>query len=277
MSNSTQATKAQHFAALHREDGIIVLPNCWDAGSACVLADAGFGAIATTSGGCAFSLGYCDGENIPRAEMLAVIKRITHAVSIPVSADMEAGYGKSPEEVADTVRLTIEAGAVGINIEDRDKSAPRQLLDFGLSVARIEAAVEAAKASGMDIVVNARTDGYMIGDGDAVFEETVRRANAYLDAGAGSVFVVGARDGELIARLVPAIHGPLNILAGPGTPLVPELARMGVKRITVGANIAKAVLTLVRRAAEELSGPGTYSFAEGTLTQPEIHRILRGE
>ena len=92
MSNSTQATKAQHFAALHREDGIIVLPNCWDAGSACVLADAGFGAIATTSGGCAFSLGYCDGE-MPRAEMLAVIKRITHAVSIAVSADMEGGYG----------------------------------------------------------------------------------------------------------------------------------------------------------------------------------------
>ena len=117
----------------------------------------------------------------------------------------------------------------------------------------------------------------MISDGDAVFEETVRRANAYLDAGAGSAFVVGARDGELIARLASAIHGPLNILAGPGTPPVPELGRMGVKRVTVGANIAKAALTLVRRAAEELSGPGTYRFAEGTLTQPEIHRILRGE
>ena len=275
MSNSTQATKAQRFAALHRDDGIIVLPNCWDVASACVLAAVGVSAIATTSGGCAFSLGYCDGET-PRAEMLAVVKRITHAVAIPVSADMEAGYGKLPEEVADTVRLTIEVGAVGINIEDRDKSEPTQLLDFDLSVARIKAAVEAAKASGMDIVINARTDGYMMAHGEPVFEETVRRANAYLDAGAGAAFVMGARDGELIARLARAIHGPLNILAGPGTPPVPELARMGVKRVTVGANIAKAALTLVRRAAEELSGPGTYSFSEGTFTQPEIHRILRG-
>lgn len=277
MRDTDQATKAQRFAALHTGDEIFVLPNCWDVGSACVLADAGFGAIATTSGGCAFSLGYCDGENMPRDEMLGAVKRIARAVSIPVSADIEAGYGKSPEAVANTVRLTIEAGAVGINIEDRDKSGPRQLLDFDLSVARIEAAVEAATASGMDIVINARTDGYLIGDGDAVFAETVRRANAYLDAGAGSAFVVGARDGQLIARLVSAIHGPLNILAGPGTPPVPELGSMGVKRVTVGANIAKAALTLVRRAAEELSGPGTYRFAEGSFTQPEIHRILRGE
>lgn len=275
MNNSTQAAKARRFAALHREDGIIVLPNCWDVGSACVLATAGFDAIATTSGGCAFSLGYCDGET-PRAEMLAMVKRIARAVSVPVSADMEAGYGKSPEEVAETVRLTIEAGVVGINIEDSDKSGPRRLLDFDLSVARIAAAVEAAKAGGMEIVVNARTDGYMIGSGDGVFEEAVRRANAYLDAGAGSAFVIGARDGELIARLVKAIHGPLNILAGPGTPPVAELRRIGVKRVTVGANIAKAALTLVRRAADELSGPGTYSFAEGAFTQPEIHRILRG-
>ncbi|HEY2917626.1 MAG TPA: isocitrate lyase/phosphoenolpyruvate mutase family protein [Candidatus Binatia bacterium] len=231
MSNSTQAAKAQRFAALHREDGIIVLPNCWDVGSACVLAAAGFRAIATTSGGCAFSLGYCDGET-PRFEMLAAVKRIAQAVAIPVSADMEAGYGKSPEEVAETVRLTIEAGAVGINIEDGDKSGPRRLFDFDLSVARIQAAVEAAKASGMEIVINARTDGYMIGNSDTVFEETVRRANAYLDAGAGSAFVMGARDGELIARLVKAIHGPLNILAGPGTrrwPSLPKWASSGLR------------------------------------------------
>lgn len=276
MGDTDQAAKARRFAALHTGDGLFVLPNCWDAGSACVLADAGFAAIATTSGGCAFSLGYCDGENMPRDEMLAMIRRIAHAVAIPVSADIEAGYGKSPEAVAETVRLAVEAGAVGVNIEDTDKSGPRRLLDFGLSVARIEAAVGAARASGMDIVINARTDGYLVGGGDGVFEETVRRANAYLDAGAGSAFVVGAREGALIARLALAIHGPLNILAGPGTPPVPELARMGVKRVTVGSNIAKAALTLVRRAAEELSGPGTYGFAEGALTQPEIHRILRG-
>lgn len=277
MSDLDQAEKAARFAEMHRRDGIIVLPNCWDAASACVLADAGFPAVATTSGGCAFSLGYCDGENIPRDEMLAAIGRISRAVSIPVSADMEAGYGKSPEAVAETVRLAIEAGAVGVNIEDSDKSGPRQLLDLSLALERVEAAVAAACDSGMDIVINARTDGFMMGNDDAVFEETIRRANAYLGAGAGSAFVIGARDGALIARLARAIDGPLNILAGPGTPPVPELAEMGVKRVTVGGNIAKAALTLVRRAADELAGPGTYSFAEGAFSQPEIHRIMRGE
>ncbi len=277
MSEKSQAEKAEIFAEMHRGDKIFVLPNCWDVASACVLADAGFAAIATTSGGCAFSLGYCDGEDIPRDEMLDAVRRIADGVSIPVSADMEAGYGQSPEAVAETVRLAIEAGAVGVNIEDSDKSGPRQLLDFDLSIQRIVAAVGAVKASGMDIVINARTDGYMMGKDDAVFKEAVRRANAYLDAGAGCAFVMGARDGELIGRLAPAIDGPLNILAGPGTPPVAELGKMGVRRVTVGGNIAKASLSLVRRAADELSGPGTYGFAEGVYSQPEIHRIMKGE
>ena len=171
MSKKSQAEKAEIFTALHRGDKIFVLPNCWDVASACVLADAGFAAIATTSGGCAFSLGYCDGENMPRDEMLDAIRRIADGVYIPVSADMEAGYGQSPEAVAETVRLAIEAGAVGVNIEDSDKSGPRQLLDFDLSIQRIVAAVGAVKASGMDIVINARTDGYMMANDDAVFEE----------------------------------------------------------------------------------------------------------
>lgn len=277
MTTRDQAKKASTFAEMHRQDGVFVLPNCWDVASACVLADAGFSAIATTSGGCAFSLGYCDGENIPRDEMLGAVQRITRGVSIPVSADMEAGYGSSPEAVAETVRLAIEAGAVGVNIEDSDKSGPRQLLDFELAVERIIAAAGVVKASGMDIVINARTDGYMMGNDDAVFDETLRRANAYLDAGAGCAFVMGARDGALIGRLAPKINGPLNILAGPGTPPVAELGEMGVKRVTVGGNIAKAALSLVRRAADELAGPGTYDFADGVYTQPEIHRIMKGE
>jgi 2-methylisocitrate lyase-like PEP mutase family enzyme len=274
---ASQSEKAAAFAVMHRNDGIFVLPNCWDAISACVIAEAGFPATVTTSGGCAFSLGYCDGENIPREEMLSAVGRIASAVDIPVSADMEAGYGASPEIVAETVRLTIEAGAVGVNIEDSDKSGPRRLLDFDLSVERVAAAVEAARSSGMDIVVNARTDGFMIGNDEAVFDETVRRANAFLSAGADCAFVIGARDGELIARLASAIDGPLNVLAGPGTPPVSELGEMGVRRVTVGSNITKAALLAVRKAAEELAGPGTYSFAEGVYAQPEIHRLIKGE
>ncbi len=277
MKAPDQKAKAAAFAAMHRDDGIFVLPNCWDAVSACVIAEAGFKATATTSGGCAFSLGYCDGENIPRDEMLGAVGRIASAVDIPVSADMEAGYGVSPEAVADTVRRTIETGAVGVNIEDSDKSGPRRLLDFDLSVERIASAVEAAKGSGMDIVINARTDGFMMGSDDAVFGETVRRANAYLSAGANCAFVIGARDGDLIAALAKSIDGPLNILAGPGTPPVSELGEMGVRRVTVGSNITKAALLAVRKAVEELGGPGTYGFAEGVYTQPEIHRIIKGE
>lgn len=274
MRKTEQKHRAERLAAMHREPGIVVLPNAWDVISACMLVEAGFKALATTSGGCAFSLGYPDGERIPRREMVAAVKRIAHGVPVPVTADMEAGYGPSPDDVAETVHQTLKAGAVGINLEDSDKGNPGRLIEIDRAVERIRAARSAASAAGIPMVINARTDGFHYGDSGAVFDDTVRRANAYLAAGADCAFVPFVRDGAVIGRLASMIEGPMNVLAGPGTPPVPELAKLGVKRVTVGSNIIKATLLTIRRAAEELQGPGSYEFARGAPGQPDVHRIL---
>lgn len=274
-ANMNQLEKAEKFAQMHRQ-GILLLPNAWDVASACVLVDTGFDAVATTSGGCAFSLGYCDGENITRKGMAAVVERIAGGVPVPVSADMEAGYGPTPDDVAATVTAALNAGAVGVNIEDSDKSGPRRLHDLDLSVKRVRAARKAADQFGIPAVINARTDGYMLGSEQDMFDETVKRANTYLDVGADCAFVIGARDGDLIARLSAAIDGPLNVLAGPGTPPIAQLKSLGVRRVTFGSNFAKAAYTSVRLAATELQDNGTYEFAVDVYSQPEMHRIIKG-
>ena len=277
MKKKQQIAFARRFRKMHEGSQILVLPNAWDVASACVLVDEGFEAVATTSGGCAFSLGFCDGENIGRGGMIEVVTRIANSVQVPVTADMEAGYGKSPNDVSVTVSETISAGAVGINIEDSNKSGPRKLLDLKLSVERIQAARQVVDAAGIPVVINARTDGYMLGSDKDMFDETVLRSNAYLKAGADCAFVIGVRNRELIARLVEDINGPLNVLAGPGSPTVSELQEIGVSRVTVGGNIAKAAYSLVKKAANELKGLGTYEFASGIYSQPEMHRIIKGE
>jgi len=274
MTKESQIEKAKKLAAMHRGPEVLVLPNAWDVASARVLVDAGFEAIATTSGGCAFSLGFCDGEHIGRDGMLDIVRRIANAVDVPVSADVEAGYGPTPEDVAATIRGVIESGAVGANIEDTDKLNPGNLVPFDLAVARIRAAREAADAAGVPVVINARVDGFHYGKGDAVFDDVVRRANAYLEVGADCAFVPFISDGDLIGRVAAAINGPMNVLAGADTPSVAELKALGVRRMTVGSNFAKAALTLVRKGAEELLTKGTYEFSRGVYSQPEIHRIL---
>ena len=273
----SQLEKAEKLLAMHKNDDILVLPNAWDVASACVLVDAGFKAIATTSGGCAFSVGFCDGEHIGRDGMTKIVRRMACGVPVPVSADMEAGYGGNPDDVMATVKAALDAGAVGVNIEDSNKSGPRRLHNLDLAVSRVRAARKAADDFGIPAVINARTDGYMLGSDEDMFDETVKRANAYLAAGADCAFVIGARDGDLIGRLAASIDGPMNVLAGPGTPPVPQLKEMGVKRVTVGGNIAKAAYTLVKTAAEELMQSGTYEFAAGAYSQPEMHRIIKGE
>jgi 2-methylisocitrate lyase-like PEP mutase family enzyme len=271
---TTQIEKATSLAEMHLGNDVLVLPNAWDVASARVLVDAGFEAIATTSGGCAFSLGYCDGEHIGRNGMMDIVKRIANAVDVPVSADVEAGYGPTPEDVALTIRGVIDAGAVGANIEDTDKTNPGCLVPFDLAVDRIAAGKAAADNAGVPVVINARVDGFHFGRDEAVFEDVVRRANAYLEAGATCAFVPFISDGELIGRVAAAINGPMNVLAGPDTPSVPELQKLGVRRVTVGSGFAKAALSLVQRGAEELKSTGTFEFTRGVLSQPEVHRIL---
>ncbi len=277
MNRLEQQNKAQRFRELHHADDMLILPNAWDVASAKIFEQAGFSAIATTSAGVAWSLGYADGEHIPRDEMLRAVERIARATALPVSADLEAGYGDTPEAVANTMRLAIEAGAVGVNVEDGTHHAEQPLRDIELQLEMIQAIRETAHAADVPLVINARTDTYVrsVGDEESRFAETVRRANAYFQAGADCAFVIGLRTGETIARLVPAIHGAVNILTGPGAPTIPELARIGVKRVSFGSGPMAASLAFLQQLAIELRDAGTYAtLTQNTITHTAMNRML---
>ncbi len=275
MEKTEQIDRAERFAALHRGGKILVMANPWDVVSARLFYKAGFPALATTSGGVAFAQGYPDGENISREKMAAVVKRIANAVPVPLSADMEAGYGPAPEDVAETLRQTVAAGAVGANIEDGTKDGKNTLFEQSLSIERIRAAVEAGKASGIPITINARTDGFHYGDNAGVLDDAITRGNAYLAAGAGCVFVPWVRDKERIATLVDSIDGPVNMLAAADTPPLAELQALGVARVTVGGSLARACISAAQAAAEELLGPGTFEFGRDVLTQGQVHALFK--
>lgn len=241
---------------------MLVLPNAWDAGSARIFVEAGFPALATTSAGIAFSLGYPDGERISRDEMLAAVARITRRIAVPITADMEAGYGLEPDAVAETVRRVIEAGAVGMNLEDRMDE--KHLIDFELAVARVRAARAAADAAGIPFVLNARTDAFEAPElpRDRRLAEAVRRGNAFREAGASSVFVPFVADRDTIEQLVQQIPGPVNILGTPNGPTLKELAALGVRRVTFGSAPMRATLGLLRRMSREWREKGTYGTLE---------------
>jgi len=246
---ASAAERAQQFRDLH--DRLVVLPNAWDACSAAIVAAAGAAAVATTSGGVAWSLGRGDGELLAREETAEVVRRIAQAVDVPVTADVEGGYGPAPEDVARTVGLVVSAGAVGLNVEDFDPGAG-SFHPVDAQVARIVAAREAAAAAGLPgIVVNARTDVYLQGVGAAGgrFDETVERARRYVAAGADCVFVPGLLDLPELARLARAVPAPINAMAVPGGPSVAALAGAGVRRVSLGTALAEAAYTTARAAA----------------------------
>jgi 2-methylisocitrate lyase-like PEP mutase family enzyme len=270
-----QKAQALAFRAMHRGHKILLLPNVWDVASARIVEESGFGAIATTSAGIAFTLGYPDGQKISREEMLGCVRRIVRAVKVPVTADVEAGYGDRPKDAADTTRGVIEAGAIGMNLEDGTER-PGQLVELSLQLEKIRAIRETALKSGVPLVLNARTDVYLeqVGAPETRYGETVRRLLAYRDAGADCVFAPGLRDAETIARLAGNVRCPLNILAGPGSPSVPELERLGVARVSLGSAPMRATLGLLRRMTEELKTTGTYSAIEGAPSHADVNRML---
>lgn len=273
----SQTGKAIQFRLLHRGPGMLLLPNVWDVASARIVEEAGFPAIATTSAGVAFSLGYPDGERIPPEEMIARIGRIARAVKVAVTADVEAGYGARPEDAARTTREIIQAGAVGMNLEDASGDPDRPLLDLPLAVEKIKAVREAAMQLRVPIVVNGRTDVYLLpGDPAIQYDEARRRLLAYRDAGAECVFAPGLKDSETIGRLVRDVQCPVNILAVSGSPSVPELKKLGVARVSLGSGPMRATLGLLRRLAEELKTTGTYSALEGIPSHAEVNKIMGG-
>jgi 2-methylisocitrate lyase-like PEP mutase family enzyme len=272
-------TRSAAFAALHRAPTGFVMPNAWDAGSALVLAAAGFPAIATTSAGIAFSLGRQDYAvsdarlGVSREEMFLRMGEIAAAVALPVNGDLEAGYGDTPEAVAATVRLAIEAGLAGGNIEDKRPRAG--LYDESLAALRIVAAREAIDACGSAFVLTARTDALQDTSAGAI-ATAVRRANRYREAGADCLFAPGPSDLATVRTLVKEIAGPLNVVMGLGTAEgnARELIAAGVQRISLGGSIARAALGFVRRCAEELRDAGTISYAAGQIPQGELNALF---
>jgi len=268
---------ADEFLALHRGTTPLIVPNAWDVVSARLVEDAGFPAVATTSAGVAWSLGYADGEDISRDEMLAAVVRITRAVRVPVTADLEAGYGPGPEDADATARGAIKAGAVGFNFEDSTGDPNNPLLDVPLQVERIRAARAAADQLGVHLVINARTDVLLdeVGAPETRFDEVVRRLTAYRDAGADCLFAPGTADRDAIANLVQALGAPLNVLATPQTPPVAELARLGVARISLGGGVYRTALGLVKRRLGDLRQFGRFdAVLDGAITHAEAQHIL---
>lgn len=276
MANLEQKKKAEALKALHLGKEPLVLPNAWDVASARIIEEAGFPALATTSAGVAFAHGFPDGQKIPSDRMLAAIADIAAAVRVPVTADVEAGYGPEPEDAARTAHGVIEAGAVGMNFEDSTGDSNHPLTELPLQLERIQAIREAAQQLDIPLVLNARTDVYLLQVGDPAtrYDEAGRRLQAYRDAGADCVFLPGVRDAETIRRMVADLGCPVNVLAVPGSPSVPELAALGVKRISLGSGPMRATLGLLRRLAAELKAHGTYSSMEGSPSHAEMNALM---
>lgn len=237
-----------------------MLVNVWDVAGAKIIEELGFPAVATASAGISASLGFEDNESIGRDAMLAVVKRIAGSVEVPVTADMEAGYGPTVEDAIATARGAIDAGAVGLNFEDSAHKDTSALYDAGLQAERIKAMRATGEQMGVPLVINARTDVYFRTElpDEEKFREAARRAGMYLKAGADCIYVLGPKDEETIARLVKAIPAPMNLLAFPDAPPIARMAELGVKRISFGPRPMRLAMTAFRQAAERVRDQGAF-------------------
>lgn len=276
----TQAQKADALLQLHHAATPLVLINAWDAASAAMIAHCGLPAIATSSAACANALGYADGQHVPWNDMLALIKSITRSVSLPVTADIESGFAANARQLETSIAQVIDAGAVGVNLEDAlPGHADRgPLFPLPEQIERIQAARRAAGQLKIHLVINARVDAYWQAGvaPEEALRNTLERAAVYLKAGGDCVFVPGLRNPDHIRQLVDHLHGaPINILAGPGVPSLPELAKLGVKRVSYGSGPHRAAMGLLRRIADEARTAGTYSaLTEGAVPYAEMNGLF---
>jgi 2-methylisocitrate lyase-like PEP mutase family enzyme len=267
-----QKEKADTFLKFHHDKELLVLVNSWDIGSSKLVEACGYKAVATTSMGIAASFGYPDSQVIQLSEMLGVITGIVNAVHVPVTVDIEAGYGNTLDEILDSVRKIIATGIVGINIEDSIDLSP-VLVDETEFCERISAIRALSNSLGFHLVINARTDSFYTSSGSQreKLSESIKRGNKYREAGADCIFVQPVWDKETIATLVKEIDAPINILSNPGMsagvpPSVRELQDLGVARLSLGSSVMKATLALIKKVANELSEKGTYGTLLEALT-----------
>lgn len=267
---------ARVFRALHAGVDAFIIPNPWDVGSARLLAGLGFKALATTSAGHAFSMGRRD-NGIDRAEMMVHVSAIASATELPVSADLENGYGDSPERVAETIQLAAAAGAVGGSIEDFTGRPDDPIYEFDASVERMRAAASAARSLPFPFTLTGRAENYMVGRSD--LKDTIRRLQAYEDAGADVLYAPGVNRLEDIAEVLGSVGRPLNVVAGFEShgPDFAALSSLGVKRISVGSALARAAYGSLLRAGREMVQGGTFSFADDAVSYRDISDMMRGD
>jgi len=276
-TTTTQAEKGRKFVELHARPGAFIIPNPWDAGTARILEQLGFEALTTTSAGLAYTLGRRDGAGeITRDETLANAKAIADATNLPVAADLENGFGDSPEDAAETIRLAgTAAGLVGGSIEDSSGDPSRPLYEFNHAVERIAAAVKAARALPFPFVLVARAENFLHGRPD--LDDTIRRLQAYEAAGADALYAPGLTTEEQIRKICASVTKPVNVVMGlrAGAFSVAELAAMGVRRISVGSSLARAALTGFISAAREMREHGTFTFAERAIPYADVNELMR--
>jgi 2-methylisocitrate lyase-like PEP mutase family enzyme len=275
--NQEQYRKAEAFKKLHERAGLFVMPNPWDAGSARMLAALGFEAMATTSAGLAFSLGKRDGEGaITRDEALENARAVAAATAIPVSADMENCYGDDPETCAETILLTAQTGVAGCSIEDNTGEPHDPIYPFELAVERVKAAVRAARSLPFPFTLTARAENLIYGRMDLA--DTIRRLEAFADAGADVLFAPGLKTKAEVEAVVKAVAPrPVNVVVGLSQAgfSISDLEVIGVRRISLGSSLARAAYSGFFRAAEELKNRGSFQFAEGIMSYGAINDLLK--
>jgi 2-methylisocitrate lyase-like PEP mutase family enzyme len=270
----TQAEKGLTFRALHERDAAFIIPNPWDVGTARLLAHLGFEALATTSAGYAFSVGRRD-NTIDRDEMMAHVSAIAAATDLPVSADLENGYGDTPEIVAQTIRLAAEAGLAGGSIEDLSGRADGAVYELGHAADRVRAAAEVVRNLPFRFTLTARAENYLVGRPD--LKDTINRLQAYQEAGADVLYAPGLKTKEDIAAVVRSVDRPVNVIMGlQGVQMsLAELSALGVKRVSVGSALSRAALGAFLRAAHEMRDHGTFGFAEDAVSYRDISGIFK--
>jgi 2-methylisocitrate lyase-like PEP mutase family enzyme len=270
---ATREQKAQTFRALH-ESGCFVIPNPWDAGSARLLAGLGFAALATTSAGLAFALARPDGAGrVDRAETLENARAIVDATDLPVSADLEDGFGPKPEDAAETIRQAAAVGLVGGSIEDSTRDGESPVYEIAQAADRVRAAAEAARALPFPFMLVGRAENYLHGRPD--LGDTIRRLQAYQEAGADLLYAPGLRTRDEVAELVRSVDRPVNVLMGPGGATVPELAALGVRRVSVGGSLYRAAIGGFMRASRELKEQGSFGFLADAMPHGELDAAFR--
>lgn len=269
----TQAEKCQIFSALHKRDTAFIIPNPWDAGSACLLAATGFEALASTSAGYAFSVGRQD-HGVPRDEMIAHVASLAAATDLPLSADLENGFGDDARTVAETIRMAADAGLAGCSIEDSRNGPGEPIYEFEHAIDRVRAAVDVVRALPLPFMLTARAENYLHGRKDLA--DTIRRLQAFQEAGANVLYAPGMTDMQEITTMVSSVDLPVNVLAGmQGVHFnMKELSRIGVKRVSVGGALTRVALGAFLRAAREMRELGTFTFVDEPISSGEIAKLL---